>query len=120
MQRIVLKSKIHRATVTEAHLDYDGSLTIDESLMEVADIRPFEMVKVYNISNGERFDTYVISGKRDSGVIGLNGATARKGAIGDLIIIATYVLLDESHVKNYMPNIVHVDSKNRVIGRSHG
>lgn len=119
MQRIMLKSKIHRAMVTEARLDYEGSLTIDKALMEAADIAPFEMVKVYNISNGERFDTYVMPGRRNSGTIGLNGAAARKGNVGDLIIVATYMIFDESHVKDYNPVIIHVDNRNKVSRKSH-
>ena len=119
MQRIMLKSKIHGATVTEARLDYEGSLTIDKALMDAADIAPFEMVKVYNISNGERFDTYVIPGRRNSGTIGLNGAAARKGNMGDLIIVATYIIFDESHAKDYNPIIIHVDSRNKVSRKSH-
>jgi aspartate 1-decarboxylase len=110
----MLKSKIHRARVTETLLDYEGSLKLDRGLMEAANIVPFEMVKVYNISNGERFDTYVVPGKRDSGTVGLMGAAARKGVVGDLIIIATYVLVDETQVEGYTPIIVHVDDKNRV------
>ena len=87
MLRSMLKSKIHRATITDADLNYEGSLTIDSRLMEAADLFPFEQILVYNISNGNRFDTYVIEGKRGSGSICLNGAAARKGAPGDLIII---------------------------------
>ena len=92
MFRLMLKSKIHRATVTGADLNYEGSLTLDKDFMELADLRPFEQVKVYNISNGERFDTYVIEGKRGSKEVCLNGAAARKGAVGDLIIVASYAL----------------------------
>ncbi len=102
MFRHMLKSKIHRATVTGADLNYEGSLTLDKDFMELADLRPFEQVKVYNISNGERFDTYVIEGRRGSKEVCLNGAAARKGSVGDLIIVASYALyapgeLDENH-----------------------
>ncbi len=102
MFRHMLKSKIHRATVTGANLNYEGSLTLDKDFMELADLRPFEQVKIYNISNGERFDTYVIEGKRGSKEVCLNGAAARKGSVGDLIIVASYALyapgeLDENH-----------------------
>lgn len=92
MLRFMLKSKIHRATVTGADLNYEGSLTLDRDFMDLADLRPFEKVKVYNISNGERFDTYVIEGRRGSKDVCLNGAAARKGCVGDLIIVASYAL----------------------------
>jgi len=114
MQRIMLKSKLHRATVTESDLHYEGSLTIDEELMEAADLRPFEQVKVYNINNGARFDTYAISGPRGSGVIGLNGAAARKGLVGDLIIIASYCLVDEDESLGFEPKILLLDERNRI------
>jgi len=94
MQRFMLKSKLHRVTITDANLDYEGSITIDESLMKAADILPYEKVNIYNVSNGERFSTYAIEGEKDSGVIGLNGAAARKGSKGDIIIIVTYVSMD--------------------------
>ncbi len=118
MQRVMLKSKIHRATITEANLDYEGSITIDSSLLKAANIIPFEQVKVYNISNGERFDTYVISGEANSGEICLNGAAARKGSPGDLIIIASYAILDENEVANHAPTIVHVDENNSISGKT--
>ena len=114
MLRFILKAKIHRATVTESDLNYEGSLTIDRDLMDGAGILPFERVKVYNINNGERFDTYVIEGKSGTGVIGLNGAAARKGLVGDLIIIATYTALDESELDGYKPTILLLDENNNV------
>lgn len=114
MLRSVLKSKIHRATITEADLNYEGSLTIDRRLLEAADIIPFERIMVYNINNGERFDTYAIEGEAGSGVIGLNGAAARKGHVGDLIIIATYVHLDESELSEFKPSILLLDENNKV------
>ena len=114
MQHIMLKSKIHRATVTESDLNYEGSLTIDSSLMSKVGLHPFEQVKIYNINNGERFDTYVIEGKADSGVIGLNGAAARKGLVGDLIIIASYCLMDHNELEGYSPKIVLLDSENKI------
>jgi aspartate 1-decarboxylase len=113
MQRIMLKSKIHRATVTDANLNYEGSITIDEGLMKSADLVPFEKVAIYNVSNGERFSTYVIKGKKDSGVICLNGAAARKVSKGDLIIIASYVMVGEGEAEGWSPKCVHVDGKNR-------
>ncbi len=114
MQRMMLKSKIHRATITEADLNYDGSLTIDRDLLQAAEIIPFERVKVYNISNGERFDTYAIEGTAGTGVIGLNGAAARKGHIGDLIIIVTYAAYEESELDDFAPVIVLCDEKNKI------
>ncbi|MGV8072978.1 MAG: aspartate 1-decarboxylase [Syntrophobacteraceae bacterium] len=113
MQRILLKSKIHRARITEANLEYEGSLTIDEDLMEAADILEYEQIKVYNINNGERFDTYAISGPRGSGVFCLNGAAARKGMRGDLIIIATYAAYDEAERRGHKPKIVLVGPDNK-------
>jgi len=114
MQRIMLKSKIHRATVTDANLNYEGSITIDEGLMQSADLVPFEKVAIYNVSNGERFSTYAIKGKKGSGVICLNGAAARKVSKGDLIIIASYVMADDAESKKWTPKCVHVDGKNKM------
>ena len=113
MQRIFLKAKIHRAKVTAACLDYEGSLSIDRALMDLADIAPYEQVKVYNVTNGERFDTYAIAAAEGSGEICLNGAAARKGQMGDVVIIATYALLDEAEAGRHQPRIVLVDRDNR-------
>ena len=113
MYRIMLKSKIHRATVTGADLNYEGSITIDKDLLEKADIKPYEQVQIYNISNGERFETYVIEGDRGSGEICLNGAAARLAHKGDLIIIASYVMVPEEKVSSYKPKYVFVDEFNR-------
>ena len=113
MQRILLKSKIHRATVTDSNLQYEGSLTIDEDLLRFADILPYEQIKIYNVSNGERFDTYAIGGPAGSGEICLNGAAARKGAKGDLIIIASYAGYDEAELTRHEPKIVLLDSNNK-------
>ena len=113
MQRTMLKAKIHRATITEADLHYDGSLSIDQDLMDAAGIIPFERVKVYNINNGERFDTYAIAGPEGSGEICLNGAAARKGQPGDLIIITTYALLDEEELADHQPKVILLDEHNR-------
>jgi aspartate 1-decarboxylase len=109
----MLRSKIHRATVTEANLEYEGSLTVDETLLEAAGILPYEQVMVSNLNNGERFETYVIPGPRDSGVICLNGPTARKGAPGDKIIIFCYEYYSEEELKAFQPIIVQVDESNR-------
>ncbi|MGQ9687833.1 MAG: aspartate 1-decarboxylase [Desulfobaccales bacterium] len=113
MRRVMLKSKIHRATITEANLAYEGSLTVDADLMRLADILPYEMVHIYNISNGERFQTYAIEGEAGSGVICLNGAAARRGAPGDLIIITTYASYPAEALSHHHPKIVLVDSRNR-------
>jgi aspartate 1-decarboxylase len=114
MLHTMLKAKIHRATITESNLNYEGSLTVDKTLMDKIGLYPFERVKVYNINNGERFDTYLIEGAADSGVIGLNGAAARKGLIGDLIIIVSYILVPEEKLSGYRPRIVLLDAKNRI------
>jgi aspartate 1-decarboxylase len=113
MQRILLKSKIHRATVTDSNLQYEGSLTVDEDLLRLTDIVSYEQIKIYNVTNGERFDTYAIAGPPGSGVVCLNGAAARKGAKGDLIIIASYAHYDELEVRTHEPKVVLLDADNR-------
>jgi len=114
MQRHMLKSKIHRATITDADLNYEGSLTIDKELLDAVDLHPYERVMVYNINNGERFDTYAIEGQPGSGVIGLNGAAARKGLIGDEIIIVSYAFFSEEGLNNYRPKIVLLNKSNKI------
>ncbi len=114
MLRVMLKSKIHRATVTEADLGYEGSLTIDADLMRAADILPYEMVHIFNISNGERFQTYAIQGEAGSGIMCLNGAAARKGTPGDLIIIATFATYDDAALQRHHPKIILVDAHNHL------
>jgi aspartate 1-decarboxylase len=114
MLRVMMKSKIHRATITQADMHYEGSLTISAELMRAADILPYEMVHVYNISNGERFETYAIEGEENSGVICLNGAAARKGAPGDLIIITTYATYDAKELETHQPKVILVDSGNHL------
>lgn len=111
----MFKSKIHRATVTEANLNYTGSITIDESLMEAADILPNEKVQVVNNSNGARFETYVIKGPRDSGVICLNGAAARLVSPGDTVIIISYAVMDRAEAVSFKPAVVLVDGRNRAV-----
>ena len=106
MQIEVLKSKIHRAIITEANINYIGSITIDEDLMDAVNLIENERVYIYNINNGERFDTYAIKGVRSSGVIGINGAAARKVAIGDLIIIVSFATMDFEEAKNFTPSII--------------
>lgn len=116
MLRVMLKSKIHRATITEANLGYEGSLTIDGTLMRGADILPYEMVYVFNVSNGERFETYAIEGAAGSGVMCLNGAAARKGHPGDLIIVTTFSTYTAEELVRHCPKIVLVDERNRMKG----
>ncbi|MRJ06852.1 MAG: aspartate 1-decarboxylase [Epsilonproteobacteria bacterium] len=111
----MLYSKIHRATVTDANLHYVGSITIDQKLMEEAGLLEGQKVDIVNINNGERFSTYVITGEPGSGEICLNGAAARKVAIGDKIIIIAYALMEIEEAKNYKPRVILVDEKNRVV-----
>ncbi|MDI6601346.1 MAG: aspartate 1-decarboxylase [Thermoanaerobacteraceae bacterium] len=115
MLREMMKSKIHRAVVTEANLNYMGSITIDETLMKEADILPNEKVQVVNLNNGERFETYAIPGKAGSGVICLNGAAARLAQAGDVVIIISYGIYDKEELENYKPKVVFVDKDNRII-----
>ena len=115
MRRIMFKSKIHRATVTGADLNYEGSITVDSELLKLADIYPYEKVDIYNINNGERFSTYVIPGEPGSGEVCLNGAAARKVQKGDLVIIVSYCELEEEEIKTFSPTVVIVDEKNRPI-----
>lgn len=114
MQIQALKSKIHRATVTQAELNYIGSITIDEALLEQAGIVEYEKVQVVNIDNGARFETYAISGARDSGMICLNGAAARKAAVGDRIIIMSYAVMTKEELMENPPRVVFVDENNRI------
>jgi len=114
MQRQMLRAKLHKATITEADLNYEGSLSIDKKLLDAVGILPFERVKVYNINNGERFDTYAIEGTPGSGIIGLNGAAARKGMVGDLIIIVTFGFYAPDDLKKYHPNIALLDENNKI------
>ncbi len=115
MLRIMLRAKIHQATVTDADIEYEGSLTVDEELLEATDIRPFEQVRVSNLNNGERFETYIIPGKRGSRVICLNGAAARKGIKGDRIIIFSYCYYTEDEIRDFTPKIIRLDEKNNII-----
>ncbi len=115
MFRTMLKSKIHRAVLTGADLNYMGSITIDRDLMDAADILPYEKVQVVNNNNGARFETYCIEGPRGSGIVCLNGAAARLGQPGDILIILSYLQLSEEDARNYRPRIVFVDSQNRVV-----
>lgn len=116
MQRTMMKSKIHRATVTDANLNYVGSITIDRDLMDAADLMEYEQVAVVNINNGARFETYVIEGERGSRDMCLNGAAARLAHPGDKIIVISYGSYDEAELATFEPTIVHVDDDNRIVG----
>jgi aspartate 1-decarboxylase len=115
----MFKSKIHRATITQAELHYEGSLTIDLDLMDAADLLPYEKVAIVNINNGERLETYVIPGDRGSKTICMNGAAARKGVIGDRIIIISYATMSQEEAKEYAPTIVLVNEHNEIVETSH-
>jgi aspartate 1-decarboxylase len=114
MQRTMLKSKIHRVTVTHSELDYEGSCAIDEALLEASDIREYQQIDIYNVSNGERFTTYAIRASRNSGIISVNGAAARKAAPGDILIIASYATYNEIELQRFKPELVYVDARNRI------
>ncbi len=114
MQRFMLKSKVHRARITGAELHYEGSLSLDLALMEAANLLPFEKIEVYNVSNGARFSTYVIPAPRYSGEVRLNGAAARLGAVGDIVIIASYGIYSEKELETYKPFLVYVDESNQI------
>ena len=114
MLRLMLRSKIHRATVTDADLEYEGSLTVDPVLLEAAGMLPYEQVSVSNLNNGERFETYIIPGKRGRGEMVLNGPTARKGVKGDKVIVFCYEYFKEQELKSQKPKIILVDEQNRV------
>jgi len=115
MLRTMLKSKIHRATVTQADLHYVGSVTIDEDLMDAADLLPGEQVAIVDIDNGARLETYVIPGARGTGVIGVNGAAARLVHPGDLVILISYMQVDDAEARTLQPKVVHVDTENRIV-----
>ena len=115
MHRCMLRAKIHQATVTDANLLYDGSLTIDQALLDATGMKPYEQVRVSNLNNGERFETYVIPGERNSGIICLNGSAARKGVTGDVIIIFSYAYYAEENTDNVSPIIIRLDKNNKII-----
>src|SRR5215475_4442015 len=117
MLRTMLKSKIHRATVTQADLHYVGSVTVDVALMEAADLLPGEQVAIVDVTNGARLETYVIEGARGSGVIGINGAAAHLIHPGDLVILISYAVLPDAEAKAYEPRVVFVDEANRIVHR---
>lgn len=112
IQVCILKSKIHRATVTQSDLHYEGSLTVDSALLEAATILPYEAVHVWNVNSGQRFETYAMAGERDSGIMCVNGAAARLAQPGDLIIVAAFCWVDEETARRWAPRIVFVDERN--------
>jgi len=114
MKRIMLKAKIHPARVTETNLDYEGSLALDEDLIAAADMLPFEKVHIFNVSNGERFSTYLIKGEKGSGKVGVFGAAARRARVGDTLIIVSYVILEEEETEFFMPKILLLGPDNRI------
>ena len=120
MKLTMLKSKVHRATVTHAELDYEGSCAIDQNLLDTANILPFEQIHIYNVANGERFTTYAITAPRGSGTIGVNGAAAHKASPGDLLIICTYAELEAKEAEHFKPMLVYVNGDNVITHTSHG
>jgi aspartate 1-decarboxylase len=119
MLRTMMKSKIHRATVTQADLHYVGSVTVDEDLLEAADLLPGELVHIVDVTNGARLETYTIKGERGSGVIGINGAAARLVHPGDIVILIAYAQLETAEARELEPSVVFVDAENRVVGTGH-
>ena len=117
MQRTMLKSKIHRATVTQADLHYVGSVTVDEDLLDAADILPGEKVAIVDVTNGARLETYTIPGERGTGVLGINGAAAHLVKPGDLVILIAYGQMDDAEARAYRPRVVHVDATNQILDR---
>jgi len=114
MRKTMLNAKLHRVRVTHSELDYEGSVAVDSALLEAAKIHEYEQVEVYNVTNGERFTTYAIQAEKNSGIISVNGAAAHRADPGDIIIICTYVSLDESELKHFKPRLVYVDDANRI------
>ena len=119
MQRTMLKSKLHRATVTHSELHYEGSCAIDEALLDAANIHEYEQIQIYNVTNGERFTTYAIRAARGSGIISVNGAAAHKANPGDLVIIATYAVYNELELARYEPELVYIGEGNCILDTRH-
>lgn len=117
MQRTMLKSKLHRVTVTHAELHYEGSCAIDEDLLDAANIREYEQIDIWNVNNGERFTTYAIRAERGSGTISVNGSAARKASPGDLLIIASFAVYNEIELTKYAPELIYADADNRIARR---
>lgn len=113
----MLKSKLHRVRATHSELDYEGSCAIDETLLDAADIHEYQQIDIYNINNGERFTTYAIRAQRNSGIISVNGAAARKVSPGDLLIIASYATYNEIELEKFKPQLIYVDASNRIISQ---
>ena len=114
MKRIMLKAKIHNAVVTEADKDYEGSLSLDEDLLDAAGLMPYEQVHIYNITNGERFVTYLIKAERGSGTVGVNGAAVHKASVGDRVILAVFGLMDDEETDFYMPRVLLLEENNKI------
>ena len=117
MQRTMLKSKLHRVRVTHSELHYEGSCAIDDNLLDAADIREYQQIDIYNVTNGERFTTYAIRAQRGSGVISVNGAAAHKATPGDILIIASYAMYNELELQKFHPQLVYVDEHNRIVAQ---
>lgn len=117
MQRIMLKAKLHRVRVTHSELHYEGSCAIDDNLLDAADIREYQQIDIYNVTNGERFTTYAIRAQRSSGVISVNGAAAHKANPGDILIIASYAMYSEMELQKFHPQLVYVDEYNRIVAQ---
>lgn len=117
MQRTMLKAKLHRVRVTHSELHYEGSCAIDENLLDAADIREYQQIDIYNVTNGDRFTTYAIRAQRGSGVISVNGAAAHKANLGDILIIATYAMYTELELQKFHPQLVYVDERNQIIAQ---
>ena len=117
MERQYLNSKIHKATVTNSNIDYEGSCEIDVALLKAANIDPYEKIDIYDITNGERLSTYAIPGKPDTGIIGINGACCHKIKVNDEIIICSYTMLNENERVNHVPTIIYVDQSNQIIDK---
>jgi aspartate 1-decarboxylase len=117
MQRIMLKAKLHRVRVTHSELHYEGSCAIDDDLLDAADIKEYQQIDIYNVTNGERFTTYAIRAERGSGIISVNGAAAHKADPGDILIIATYAMYSELELQKFHPQLVYVDEHNRIIAQ---
>lgn len=115
---MMLKSKLHRVTVTQAELHYEGSCAIDEDLLDAADIKEYQQIEIWNVNNGARFTTYAIRAERGTGTISVNGAAARNAAAGDLLIIATFAMYNEIELQKFAPDLVYVDAKNRITNKS--
>jgi aspartate 1-decarboxylase len=117
MQRLMLKSKLHRVTVTQSELGYEGSCAIDENLLDAADIKEFQQIEVWNVNNGARFTTYAIRADRGSGTVSVNGGAARQAAPGDIMTIATFAMYNEIELQKFQPTLVYVDAKNRIMSK---